>query len=144
MPGTFGIGSAAYAYDVTRKQGVLVPGGQAYHGSLESGQYAFVIIAPIGPSGIAFLGDEDKIASTGKQRIADIRESATELKVTVLTAPGEVVKLHGFADASPGCFIADGKPLPVQYDPATKHFAVTVHMPPAGGRQFVTFLRAAK
>ncbi len=143
-PASFGIGSSAYAYDVTRKQGVLVPAGQSYHGLLESGQYGFVIIAPVGPSGIAFLGDEDKIASTGKQRIADIRESVGNMEVTVLSAPAEVVKLHGFADAFPRCFIADGKPLPVQYDSATKHFAVTVHMPPAGGQQFVSFHRAGQ
>jgi hypothetical protein len=143
-PGTFGIGLSAYAYDVTRKQGVLVPAGQPYHASLEGGQYSFVIIAPVGPSGIAFLGDEGKIASTGKQRIADIRESATDLNITVLGAPGEVVKLHGFADAVPNCFIADGKPVPVDYDTATKHFTVTIHMPPAGGQQFVRFDRVSK
>jgi hypothetical protein len=142
-PGTFGIGSPTYAYDVTHKQGVLVPAGQPYHGSL-TGSYSFVIIAPVGPSGIAFLGDEDKIAATGKQRIADMHESPTKLNVIVLSAPGEVVKLHGFADAAPSCLIADGKPIPVDYDAATKHFVVPVRMPPAGGEQFVTFLRAAK
>jgi hypothetical protein len=143
-PGSLGIGTASYAYDVVGKRGVVVPAGQSYVRSLEGAQYSLVIIAPIGPSGIAFLGDEDKIASTGKQRIADIRESTTELSVTVLSAPGEVVKLHGFADAAPGCFIADGKPIPVDYDAATKHFAVTVRMPPAGGEQFVKFERARK
>ena len=132
-PASFGIGSSAYVYDVTRKQGVLVPAGQSYHGLLESGQYEFVIIAPVGPSGIAFLGDEDKIASTGKQRIADIRESVGNMEVTVLSAPAEVVKLHGFADASPSCLIADGKPLSVQYDRATKHF--TDHCPHASCRR---------
>jgi hypothetical protein len=144
-PGTFGAGSAAYAYDVTRKQGVMVPAGQTYHGTLDGGPYGMVILAPIGPSGIAFLGDEDKIASTGKQRIADIHELAASLNVTVLAAPGEaVVNLHGFAEAAPSCSVTDGKPLPVRYDAATKLFRVTVPMPPAGGQQFVTFLRTGQ
>ena len=142
-PQSLGIRSPAFAYDVIGKRGTYVAAGQSYVGVLE-GQYSFVIIAPVGPSGIAFLGDEDKIASTGKQRIADIRESVGNMEVTVLSAPAEVVRLHGFADASPSCFIADGKPLSVQYDPATKHFAITVHMPPAGGRQFVSFHRAGQ
>jgi hypothetical protein len=144
-PGTFGIGSAAYVYDVTHKAGVLLPAGQPYRGSLEGSQYSFVIIAPIGPSGIAFLGDEDKIAATGKQRIADIHESAASLSVTVLTAPGDpVVKLHGYADAAPACQLADGKTASVVYDAGTKHFTVDVPSPAGGGKQVVTFVPAGK
>lgn len=141
-PGTFGIGSASYAYDVMRKQGVVVPAGQNYRGELGPGLYGMVIIAPIGPSGIAFLGDEDKIASTGKQRIADIQESAARLSVTVVTAPGEpVVKLHGYAEAAPVCQSADGRAVSVAYDGATKHFTTAVPSPTDGGRQIVTFIR---
>jgi hypothetical protein len=135
-----GIRSPAYVYDVTHKRGVTLTAGKPYDAVLEGGQYAFVIIAPIGPSGIAFLGDADKIASTGKQRIADISESAESLKVTVLTAPGESgVTLHGFAEAAPTCQLTDGKALPVQYDAATKHFTVMVAVPSTGGEHVVIF-----
>ncbi len=144
-PGTFGIGSASYAYDVMRKQGVVVPAGQNYRGELGLGLYGMAIIAPIGPSGIAFLGDEDKIASTGKQRIAGIQEAATGLNVTVVTAPGEpVVKLHGYAEAAPVCQLADGRAVSVAYDSATKHFTTTIPSPADGGRQIVTLLRGAR
>ncbi|HXI83444.1 MAG TPA: hypothetical protein VNL17_05060 [Verrucomicrobiae bacterium] len=142
-PAAFGIRSPAYVYDVIRKRGVTLATGKAYDADLEGSQYAFVIIAPIGPSGIAFLGDPDKIASTGKQRIADIRESAESLKVTVLTAAGEsAVTLHGFAEAAPVCQLADGKELPVQYDATTKNFTVAVNVPAAGGEHVVMFRRA--
>ena len=138
-PAALGIRSAAYVYDVTHKQGVALAAGKPYSAELEGGQYAFVIIAPIGPSGIAFLGDQDKITSTGKQRIADIRESAEALRVTVLTAPGEsAVTLHGFAEVAPICQLADGKALPVQYDAATKHFTVMVTVPTTGGEHILT------
>ena len=140
-PQALGIKSPAFAYDVISKHGTSLAAGQPYIGNLE-GQYSFVIIAPIGPSGIAFLGDEGKIASTGKQRIADLRESADTLQVTVVSAPGEqAVTLHGFSDTAPACQLADGKALPVQYDAATKHFTVAVPMPAAGGQQVATFRR---
>jgi len=140
-PQAFGIKSAAFAYDVIGKRGTSLAAGQSYIGDLK-GQYSFVIIAPVGPSGIAFLGDPDKIASTGKQRIPDIRESAETLQVTVLTAPGEqAVTLHGFSDTAPACQLADGKTLPVQYDAATKHFTVAVPAPAGGGQQVVVFHR---
>jgi hypothetical protein len=139
-PEALGIRSPAYVYDVTHKRGVALAAGEPYSADLGDGQYAFVIIAPIGPSGIAFLGDQDKIASTGKQRIAGIRESAESLEVTVLTAPGEpVVTLHGFAEVAPACQLADGKVLPVQYDAATKHFTVAVTVVATGGQHIVTF-----
>lgn len=141
-PAQFGIRSSFCTYDVTHKQAVTLAAGQTYHGNITGGSYAFVIIAPIGSSGIAFLGDEGKIASTGKQRVVDIHETADKLEVTLTSAPGEVVTLHGIADTAPGCFVADGKPLPAQYDPVTRHFSVVVHMPPTGGLQFVSFRRA--
>jgi hypothetical protein len=142
-PAALGIRSPVYVYDVTRKQGVALVAGEPYHARLRGSQYAFVIIAPIGPSGIAFLGDADKIASTGKQRISDIRESAEALRVTVLTAPGEsAVTLHGFAEVAPACQLVDGKTLPVQYDAATKHFTVAVTVPATGGESVVTFRHA--
>ena len=129
---------------MTSKQGLALAAGKPYGADLESGQYSFVIIAPIGPSGIAFLGDADKIASTGKQRIADIRESAESLKVTVLTAPGESgVTLHGFAETAPTCQLADGNVLPVEYDAATKHFTVMVTVPANGGAHVVIFRHAS-
>jgi len=89
-----------------------------------------VIIAPIGPSGIAFLGDEGKVASTGKQRIADIHESGENLQVT-WQVRRRVVTLHGFADTPPACSIADGKPLPGSIRSRDQHFTVAIHMPPA-------------
>jgi hypothetical protein len=141
-PATFGIRSPSYVYDVTRRQGRALAAGETYRSDVTSGSYSFVVIAPVGPSGICFLGDKDKIASTGKQRIADIRESAEMLQVTVLTAPGEVVTLHGFADFAPACRIDNDKQLPVQYDTATKEFTVVIDTLPGGGQQVVTFRRS--
>jgi hypothetical protein len=144
-PASFGIRSPVYIYDVTRQSGVMLAAGQPYRSVIEGDSYNFVIIAPVGPSGIAFLGDEDKIASTGKQRIADIRETAKSMMVTVVTAPGErAVKLHGFADTVPVCDMAGGTVLPVQYDALTKHFIVAITALPNGGTTVVTLRRTSK
>jgi hypothetical protein len=144
-PASFGIRSRSYVYDVTRKEGVAVAAGQPYRSVIEGGSYNFVIIAPVGPSGIAFLGDEDKIASTGKQRIANIRETAKGMSVTVVTAPGEqVVKLHGFADTVPTCQLADGKTVAMQYDATTKHFTIAMPSPVAGGQQILNIRRSGQ
>ncbi|HUJ11864.1 MAG TPA: hypothetical protein VL171_17780, partial [Verrucomicrobiae bacterium] len=139
-PSTLGISAPAYAYDVTQKRGVALGAGEAYRSNVTSNLYSFVVVAPVGPSGIAFLGDEGKIASTGKQRIADIRETADSLQVTVVAASGEAVTLHGFAEFCPVCQNSNGKALPVQYDAATKEFTVVLDAR-SGGQQIVTFRR---
>jgi len=139
-PSAFGIRSPAYVFDLHNRHAKLAA-GQTYRSDLAAGSFDEVIIVPVGPSGIALLGDHDKITPTGKQRIADIRESAHDLQVTVLTAPGEVVTLSGCADFAPTCRVGDGKALPVQYDAATKEFNVTLDALPAGGQQIVTIRR---
>jgi len=57
----------------------------------------YSIVAPIGPSGIAFFGDPDKLVPLGRQRIADLSDDGA-LHVTLSLAPGEgVVTLQGWS-----------------------------------------------
>ncbi|HEX5555798.1 MAG TPA: hypothetical protein VFX43_21320, partial [Chitinophagaceae bacterium] len=60
-------------------------------------RYAYYMIAPVTPIGIAFLGDEGKITATGRQRIPELSSTTDELQVQVAFAKGESpVTLHGY------------------------------------------------
>lgn len=49
----------------------------------------------------------------------------------MLLAPTETaVTLHGYADAAPSVNVTSGQADPVQYDPATKHFTVSIKPDP--------------
>ena len=88
---------------------------------------AFYVVAPVGPSGIAFLGDAGKFVGTGKQRIAAIQDAAGGLKVSVLCLLGESpITLHGYSLAAPQVSVSGGKPSAITYDLKTQHFTVTI------------------
>src|SRR6266511_1005389 len=62
---------------------------------------AYWIVAPVGASGVAFLGDADKFVSNGRKRVARLRDTGT-LTVQLIFAEGEDrLRLHGFSLAPP-------------------------------------------
>ena len=99
------------------------------------------IIAPVGKSGIAFLGDAGKFVGTGRQRIKSIADLPRELDATVLMASGESnIVLTGFASAVP-TVIVDGKTLYSSYDAQTRQFSVTLTNPAAAGTDGIATLK---
>lgn len=70
---------------------------ETFSGTLGADHYAYYMIAPVTPCGIAFLGEENKIVGTGKKRIADMKASGNQIQMKVLFAKGEdEVELHGY------------------------------------------------
>lgn len=60
----------------------------------------YFIIVPLGPSGIALLGDTNKFVTRGKKRISSISDDGL-LRATVVFAPGETnVALCGYAPSA--------------------------------------------
>jgi len=84
-------------------------------------------VAPVGESGIAFLGDSEKFVGTGRQRIASLHDEPGKLAVTVVFAEKEAaVTLHGFVAAKPKVQVESGRAGTVRYDTATGHFSVEI------------------
>jgi hypothetical protein len=93
---------------------------------------AYFVVAPVGKSGIAFLGDENKFVGTGKQRIASVQDRPRKLSIQVLLAANEnSVVLHGYSAAAPKATVSRGEGSQLQYDAATGHFAIEVKANPA-------------
>jgi hypothetical protein len=116
-----------YVYDYFSGAGQCLKPGQIFSVPLNSKAVAYYIIAPIGKSGIAFLGDEGKIVSNGKQRIASLMDEVGELTSDVLFAPTEKsVTLHGYSASAPMVSVESGEAGPVQFDAATGQFAVEI------------------
>jgi hypothetical protein len=130
-PAELGLTRAAYVYDYFSGQGVRRDADGAFAASLGDKGSAFYVVAPVGKSGIAFLGDKGKFVGTGKQRIDSLRDEFGRLTVGVLFAENEKsVTLHGYAESAPKLTIISGLDDPVQYDPATHYFTVEVKPDP--------------
>jgi hypothetical protein len=126
-PGELGYTNSVLVYDYFSGTGRRLGSGETFSATLGPGAAAFYIVAPIAENGIAFLGDRDQFVSTGKERIASIRERDGALEVKVIfAAGGESVTLHGYAPAAPRVSVSSGAAGPVEYDPGSGHFSVDI------------------
>ncbi|MBW8864827.1 MAG: hypothetical protein JF609_07875 [Verrucomicrobia bacterium] len=131
-PAEFGLGGPAYVYDYFTAVGNRLDAGANFSATLGANPSAFYAIAPVGKSGIAFLGDRDKFVGTGRQRISSLHDEHGRLTVGVVFAENEKsVTLHGYAESAPKLTIISGVDDPVTYDPATRYFTVEVRPDPA-------------
>jgi hypothetical protein len=121
------INGSAYVYNYFTGAAERLDLGGTFTAPLDKYSYAFYVIAPIGESGIAFLGDRDKFVGTGRQRITGLNESTGRLTVEVVLAENEGgITLHGYAATKPAVSVTEAKTEPVDYDSATGHFSVKV------------------
>jgi len=99
-PESLGVAAPAYVYDYFHETGLVLGPGQSFTGSVDyNGSY--FVVAPVGSSGIAFLGDAGKFVSCGKKRIEQISDDGV-LRVTVRFAVGEKrVTLHLYSAFQP-------------------------------------------
>ncbi|HEX3627256.1 MAG TPA: hypothetical protein VH280_17755 [Verrucomicrobiae bacterium] len=125
--GEVGLNGRAYVYDYFSGTGQLLPDGASFSAPLGRNGTAYYVVAPIGPSGIAFLGDRNKFVGTGRQRIALLHDEPGELSARVVLATNESeVVLHGYAAVRPKVTVISGEDDPVKYDPASHYFTIEV------------------
>ncbi|WP_030898419.1 carbohydrate-binding protein [Streptomyces sp. NRRL F-5126] len=113
----------AYVYDYYAGTGQLVTGGGRVNATVEDGTYW--IVAPVGHSGIAFLGDAGKFVAHGTKRVEHLHDDG-HVHATIAFAAGEgPVTLHGYAPRKPHASATTGSVGPVEYDARTHRFTVT-------------------
>ncbi|WP_433887593.1 carbohydrate-binding protein [Streptomyces sp. CA-111067] len=124
----------AYVYDYFAGTGRLVAAGGSVTATVGDGTYW--IVAPVGPSGIAFLGDAGKFVAHGDKRVQNLSDDGS-VHATVAFAAGEgPVTLHGHAARKPAVTASTGSVGAVTYDAAAGLFTVTATG--AGGQAVVT------
>ncbi|MFE9601350.1 CBM35 domain-containing protein [Streptomyces hokutonensis] len=118
-----GLPGRAYAYDYYAGTGKLVTAGGTVSATVTTGTYW--VVAPIGASGIAFLGDAGKFVAHGDKRIEHLSDDGS-VHATVGFAVGEQpVTLHGHAPRKPTASATTGGVGPVGYNESTGLFTVT-------------------
>ena len=122
-----GVEKPACVFDYFAGTGQRLEAGGKVSAPLPKSGMVFYVVAPVGKSGIAFLGDRDKFVGTGKQRISSLQDSPGKLTAKVVFAETEtVVTLHGYADVAPVVSVEAGQAGAVQFDATTKHFSVEI------------------
>lgn len=135
-PATFGMTGAAYFYDSLKDTGRLIDPRATYTFNLTDGT-GYYILAPVGPSGIAMLGDKGQFVTMGKKRISSFADSGmAQLGVTF--APGETMRtIFGYSPYPVHIASLAGSHASLSWDPTNQLFSVNVH--PAAGKASLQF-----
>jgi hypothetical protein len=123
-PAELGYSGSVYVFNVNAATGRVLTPAQANTDTITD--TAYYLVAPIGPSGIAFLGEQGKIAGLGKKRVTTFSDDGT-LTATVSFAAGEgAIILHGYAPRAPTATATSGSVGAITYSAATSRFTVSV------------------
>jgi hypothetical protein len=139
-PASFGHGGRVLVFNWFAGTGRVVDAAAAYTEDLAPSAGAsrnYYVVVPVGPSGIALVGDAGKYVSLGRKRVTALADDGT-LRVSLAFANGEgPVTLRGYAPAQPTVTASSGAVGPVVWDAASKLFTVDVTQ--AKGAASVTF-----
>jgi hypothetical protein len=128
-PAAFGQTGQVFVFNWFAGAGKVVDAAAAYTENLgpsTGGSRNYYVVVPVGPSGIALVGDAGKYVSLGKKRVTALADSGT-LSVSLSFASGEApVTLRGYAAAQPTATATTGTVGPVAWDAASKMFTVAV------------------
>jgi hypothetical protein len=92
----------------------------------------YLVAAPIGPSGIALLGDTGQFVTLGNKRIVALTDNGV-VHVSLAFAAGERARtLQGYSPDPPIVTAGTGEVVRRRYDSATGRFAVEVMPGPDG------------
>jgi hypothetical protein len=128
VPNELGIPGDAYVYDYFNSTGAVVAASNVFSFTTtmpaNNTNGSYFVVVPVGPSGIAFLGDTNKFVTLGKQRISTMADAGV-LKVTASFAVGETnLTLTGYAPSAPYIGALSGAFGVMNYNPATHFFSI--------------------
>jgi hypothetical protein len=136
QPSTMGFKGKVVVYNPLQHTVQKMQATNTFRAVLPTDNYTYYIIAPITSFGIAFLGDVDKIASTGKKRISMIKSTKDQLQVKVIFAGEHTITLQGYFEhpfADQGLF--------TQSNNLTHVFTLTLKAPLKSNTVTVNFKR---
>ncbi len=130
-PSSYGIAGAAYLYDYVHQTGQLISAGDSVTLNLTSST-GYYVLAPVGTTGIAFLGDNGQFVTMGKKRIPSFSDNG-RIDVSVAFAASEKVRtLFGYSPSPVAATALAGSLQSASWDPATQIFTIKVHASKAG------------
>lgn len=137
-PRALGLSGNAYVYDWIADTGTTISGGEwTQHLGADP---AYLVVVPVGRSGIAFLGDLGKFVPLGKKRVTDLSDDGV-LDVALEFAPGErSITVQGWARSRPSVAGVDGQLGPVEFDDQTGRFRVEVFPADSGTARLRAFV----
>jgi hypothetical protein len=126
QPSSYGITGAAYLYDYMNQSGQLISAGASVTINLTANS-GYYVLAAVGKTGIAFLGDSGQFVTLGKKRIPTLAD-AGRVDVTVAYSATEKVRtLFGYSPSPVSATALAGSVEAAVWDSSSQLFTVKVH-----------------
>jgi hypothetical protein len=119
-----GITGPVFAYNWVTHQGQLIPSEGSLKLEFQDG-WAYQVLTPVTRSGLALLGETDKIAPLGRAIIANLSASGKALSATIQFARGVTSRtISGYASRRPAIKAVSGSVRHLTYNEQTQLFRV--------------------
>lgn len=123
-PQDFGFSGNVYVYDYFGNSGWQQPATQAVARSVDS-QGLYFVIAPVGPSGMAFLGDLSRFVTASHQRVIALTDNG-QITATLEFTGTESVTISIFAASAPSITAEGANVTAPTYNSTTGLYQVTL------------------
>ena len=122
-----GVKETAFAYDYFAGTGRLVHPGDTVTMASGPESWSYTVFAPVGRSGIAFVGDPEKFVTCGKERIESLDDKTGRLTATLVLAKGEdSIEVCGYSAGLPTIRIEGGSVLWRRFSPESGFFTINL------------------
>jgi hypothetical protein len=130
-PADLGIDQPVYLYDYFAGAGKVVQPSESVSAPILN-SLLYLIAAPIGPSGMAVIGDTGQFVSMGKKRVTHISNKGA-VHLTVAFANGEASRtIQGYSPVRPIAWADTGSIGGLSYNPDSHQFQVVI-LPDSSG-----------
>jgi hypothetical protein len=113
------------AWDWRARTATRVPADGSWPVTLPKEGWAYLVLTPVLPAGLAVIGDTTKFVTAGDARV-EVSATDTGARL-VLKGAGEMITVTGWAERAP-----TAGELPVEHDPATGVWTIEVAVPERG------------
>jgi hypothetical protein len=139
-PASLGITGESYVYDYFANSGGLARATDTISATI-TGDSQYWIVTPVGPSGMALLGDTGQFVTLGRKRVRSVTDDGA-IHLTVAFASSETSRqIEGFSPGAPRISATNGSILQGAYDRPSHRFRFTVTPGPDGSAATVTISR---
>ena len=136
-----GMTGEAYIYDYFAGSGHVVTSRNLI-GAPITGDSLYLVVVPVGQSGIAVIGDTGHFVTWGKKRVTSLTDDGN-VHLSLAFAPGETSRqIEGYSPTDVRAAATDGSVTRVTYDAAARRFSIVV-TPGADGAATVQIDRLA-
>lgn len=138
-PATMGLSGNVYVFDWMAGKGHTSTADVPWTQKIRNDP-AYVVIVPVGQSGIALLGDLGKFVPLGKKRVTDLSDDGV-LDASFVFAPGErSITVQGWARAKPLVDAVDGRLGALNFDSDSGRFRVELFPTTSGTARLRAFV----